>query len=326
MSMTATMATTATQLPMPAGNPAGWPEEVLPIFERAITCQFATVTRRGTPLTYPAKAERARRNPRVALLFADPVGAGLADPPVVLVQGLATVRDADLQANADRYARLSLAKLPGAYRGTPRFLLRRQAWYFARIWVEVTPLRILWWPGGRTDEAPRRWEAPAGTRAAESDPAPPGRAPAPWKEAPADWRPRATEVVDRLGAPVLTVMDEAGFPVPLPTRGATLDAAGFRLELPSGSPCPAHGPACLTFHTHAEEFVGQENAVFVGQVAAEAGGTLFRVERGLGDFSLAGNALQRTRAFLGSGRRLAPRTEAEAARRGQPVPEVRLPR
>ncbi len=44
--MTATMATT-TQIPTLVSDPAGWPEEVRPIFERAITCQFATVTRRG---------------------------------------------------------------------------------------------------------------------------------------------------------------------------------------------------------------------------------------------------------------------------------------
>ena len=32
---------------------AGWPAEVRPILERAITCEFATLTKRGAPITYP---------------------------------------------------------------------------------------------------------------------------------------------------------------------------------------------------------------------------------------------------------------------------------
>src|SRR6476620_8237385 len=114
-------------------NPAGWPEELLPVFQRSITCEYASLTRKGEPvtwplnpymgedgrtldistgLTYPAKAERARRDPRVSLLFSDPLGSGLSDYPTVLVQGLATVKDADLQAGADRYARLAFLTFP----------------------------------------------------------------------------------------------------------------------------------------------------------------------------------------------------------------------
>jgi hypothetical protein len=72
----------------------------------------------STGLTYPAKAERARRDPRVCLLFADPVGSGIDAPPTVLVQGLATVRDCDLQANTDRYVRASMKRFPDAHEGT----------------------------------------------------------------------------------------------------------------------------------------------------------------------------------------------------------------
>ena len=165
------------------------------MFERSVTVEYASLTRDGTPvtvpttpylgaggetidvstgLTYPAKAERARRDPRVCLLFADPVGSGLDDPPVVLVQGLATVRDSDLQANTDRYVRVSMEKLPDVTKGQPRFVLRRLAWYYARIWIEVTPLHMRWWPSRDLDDAAAHLERRRGTAAPLSDPAPSG--------------------------------------------------------------------------------------------------------------------------------------------------------
>ena len=43
-----------TRKPAPSpGNPMGWPEELLPFFERAITVEYASLTRAGAPVTYP---------------------------------------------------------------------------------------------------------------------------------------------------------------------------------------------------------------------------------------------------------------------------------
>lgn len=50
------------------------------------------------------------------------------------------------------------------------------------------------------------------------------------------------------------------------------------------------------------------------------------MDRLLPDMSLTGNRLKAALGFLGKGRRLAPRLQAEAVRRGQPVPRIRLPR
>src|SRR4051812_36109608 len=192
----------------PSTNPSGWPEALIPVFERAITVEYTSLTRAVAPimtpltpflgadrrtldvstgLTYPAKAERARRNPRVCLLFSDPVGSGLDAPPVVLVQGQATVRDSDVQANTDRYVRLSLEKLPAAYDGVPKFLLRTMKPYFARSWTPVTPLRIWSCPSPSLDQPPDEWPAPAATAAPPPEPAPPGRQPSAWKEPPTGW-------------------------------------------------------------------------------------------------------------------------------------------
>jgi len=324
-------------------NPAGWPSEVVPLFERAITTEYATLTARGAPLTYPvtpyiaddgltldvstgltypSKAERARRNPKVALLYSDPVGTGLSAPPVVLVQGMAAVRDADLQANTDRYLRQSFKKVPEAYTGMPAFILRRMPWYFVRIWIQVTPQRILWWSEGDLDQQPERWEAPEDISVPKSDPAPQGKSPGSWKSGPTDWKSGANYAVQHLGNPVVSLVDGQGFPFPMRVRGATLTPDGFHFDIPAGQPTDLYGPACLTFHTHPEQFTGQQNMVFTGRV--EAAGT-FIVDRQVGDWSLAGSKLKATLDFMNNGRKLAPRLEEEARRRGQPVPKIQIP-
>jgi hypothetical protein len=87
-----------------------------------------------------------------------------------------------------------------------------------------------------------------------------------------------------------------------------------------------YGRACLTFHTHAETFSGQENVVLVGAAEPVDGGVHVRVERALPDWSLTGGRFRQMRTFLGNGRVLAPRLAGEAARRNQPVPTVRRSR
>jgi hypothetical protein len=90
-----------------------------------------------TGVAYPAKAERARRDPRVGLLFWDPTHSGLTSTPLVLVKGLATVKDADLQANTDRY-------LGTRARHMVEFPLS-ETWYWPRIWTLIAPLEIWSW-------------------------------------------------------------------------------------------------------------------------------------------------------------------------------------
>ena len=67
-------------------KPITWP--VTPYYRPGDPCIDVT-----TGLGYPKKADDARANPLVSLLFSDPTGSGLQDPPIVLVQGSADVDD-----------------------------------------------------------------------------------------------------------------------------------------------------------------------------------------------------------------------------------------
>ncbi len=324
-------------------QPTAWPEALLPVFEQAITTEYASINRRGAPLTYPvnpdlaeegrtldvstgltypSKAERARSNPKVALLFSDPVGMHLHQPPVVLVQGMAAVRDADLQANTDQYIRQSFKKFSQTYTAMPPFLLKRQQWYFTRIWIQVTPLHILWWPEGNLERQPECWDAPQDLPIPASDPAPQGKIPGAWTKGPQDWQTGAAYALQRMGTPILTVVDGQGFPLPMRVRTAAITSTGFHADLPAGLPANSKGPACLTFHTHPEQFTYQENMVFTGTVEPDGS---FTVERQIGDFSFSKSKLKSLWVFMSNGRKLAPRLSEELRRRRQTAPIIHLP-
>src|SRR5262245_30721533 len=110
------------------------PSEVREAFQRFITCEYVTIDAQQQPIVwpvtpyyrdggsaiaiptglgYPKKADDARRNPHVAVLFSDPTGSGIGSGVQVLVQGTAEVDDRDLAANRERYWRESWDKLPG---------------------------------------------------------------------------------------------------------------------------------------------------------------------------------------------------------------------
>src|SRR5204863_8652401 len=127
------------------------------VLTSAMVCEFATVSAAGLPIdtpllcqvdpgspkvsvttgmAYPAKAERARRRPRVGLTVE--VSAG----PVIAMAALAGVLDRDVDANAARYARLCAPILPSIGGGRRWEVLREAPWYWSRIFIECLPVSI----------------------------------------------------------------------------------------------------------------------------------------------------------------------------------------
>jgi hypothetical protein len=284
------------------------PQDVQQVFDRFITTEYTTVDPQGQPITwpvtpyyrpgdpqisittglgYPKKAEDARLNPQVSLLFSDPTGSGLERPPAVLVQGMASVDDADLKANRERYARESLEKLPATKDMYPPKLVQRLfGWYFTRIYVHIRPERVYVWPEGDFGREPELYgshveEVRSGHSEAPEVPLPEavgGSAP---------WDDRLRELGQRYKTAVVSLLAPDGFPIS--TRvPIELDEAANRIRLkasPLGVPL-APCRACLTAHEHHPDFVWQVNFQVRGNLIREDGAWSIVPRRLIGGFEL----------------------------------------
>ncbi len=149
----------------------GVPAEVGAVVRDFRSCEFSTLARDGTPVTWPTmpffeaeerrflitssvglaqKALNVRRDSRVAMLFSNPTGSGLISPPHVLIQGDAEAPE-ELGRMDERFepmTRLLFERQPvgltlmGAIPGALRHL---GDWYCWRVLIYVRPRRIRWW-------------------------------------------------------------------------------------------------------------------------------------------------------------------------------------
>jgi hypothetical protein len=151
----------------------------LDVIDGYFTCEFSTLARDGSPQTWPVsprllpdgrfvlctsiglpqKAFNIRRNPKVSLLFSEPMGSGIAEPGAVLIQGDATAEDrivSDMSSNPELAALLeTVAKRQPAGAFWSSWLGRRLFWgYYLRIVIYVTPRRALYWPERDFTRAP----------------------------------------------------------------------------------------------------------------------------------------------------------------------------
>ena len=317
---------------MSIGWPETLPDHVLDLIRSASFAQYTTVSAAGVPidtpvlifpsenlqtinlatgLSYPAKAERARRNPRVGLLI-----EGGPSEPVISIAGMGAVRDSDLQGNVDRY----LVEAAYSLAHDPDWSLARQAvWYWTRIIVEITLASVMWWDSPASmDQPPRRWDALAGTVFPGSDPLPPGKngEAAKWEQRP--WQQLAMQALEREVPGHLSVIDAEGFPRPLRAQAIAITESGFTCDMPLGIPWKIVGKACLTFGG-IETFVGEACTLASSRIAMQ-------VERSLPIFPMTQDMKQLWEPTDNTREQLMRRLREETQRRGQPIPAIALDR
>lgn len=314
------------------------PSEVQAVFDRFVTTELTTIDRSGQPITwpvtpyyspgapcidlttglgYPKKANDAKANPLVSLLFSDPTGCGLSNPPMVLVQGCADVDDRDLERNRERYFRESIEKLPGIAKLHPPAPVRRLLdWYYARIYIHVRPERVYVWPDGDVGREPRLYDAHMEeVRSGHSEE--PGRFHADPAGGASDWHPRLKELGTTYPTAVLSFVSPDGFPFSarVPVR---VDEASRWVRIEgelTGIPLQS-GLACLTAHVHDEQFAWQKNFQVRGDLLFSENHWVLVPRKLVGGFELPSSRLAALRANAAKARRFRRTAKREMARRG----------
>jgi hypothetical protein len=309
------------------------PADVQAVFDRFLTTELTTVDRAGQPITwpvtpyyrpgdpsidvttglgYPKKADDARGNPLVALLFSDPTGSDLRDPPMVLVQGSADVDDRDLERNRERYARESAEKLPGVTKLLPPEPFRRFLdWYYTRIYIRVRPERVYVWRDGEPELYDTHMEE---VRSGHSE------EPARFHAAPEGgggaWHPRVTELGTTFPTAVLSIVSPDGFPFAIRVPfWSDHDNRGIRIGAPpEGAPLQP-GLACLTAHVHDARFSWTKNFQVRGDLVARDDAWALIPHRLVEGFEAPASRLAMLRANAGKAIRFRRTAKRELARR-----------
>lgn len=163
------------------------PQDVQSTIRAFRACEFTTISKSGSPVTWPVsayyaadqnvfllttsiglpqKAYHIRRNPKVSLLFSDPFVSGLTRPPAVLVQGDAAAPD-EIYTSPNASAGLRAYWLESIFSRQPASdiishnpLMRRlMDWYYMRIVIMITPRSFTWWPNCDFSQPAQRIEA-----------------------------------------------------------------------------------------------------------------------------------------------------------------------
>jgi hypothetical protein len=254
------------------------------LLSRYRTCEFATITRSGVPAAWPAvclvapdarsivlttciglplKAFNVRRDPRVALLFSDPTGAGPDALPQVLVQGTAVCPDEIRTSPAgleDYWTQLAERQPSSRALSSSTLMHPVLDFYYMRLVITVTPETV-------TVRPPLVRTQP---------PAAPGR----MKKDGSVFGQVARRLSSYQDAVLATVPD-AGLPdlrrVRVTSRSAQRDL--HRVDATDPTATLPSGPANLLFHGHDAQIDQLRQIGVFGELTQDSAGAGFRPDR-----------------------------------------------
>jgi hypothetical protein len=230
------------------------------------TCEFATVTKRGTPIAWPVvtwqrpdgalvvttsigipqKAINVRRTPEVAMLFSDPTASGLTDPPQILVQGTAGCPDeivTDVGGLSEYWTKL-MQRQPSSKSFGSLVGRRVMDFYYMRLIITVTPTVVSTRPAVRTETPLSKTDLAKAERTT------------PFGQV-------ATRLPDYRSG-VLAAFDDAGTPTLLRVLPSGHRSGGVLLLDVPGDVDLRPGPASLLCHKHDDELASQNSFVVTG--------------------------------------------------------------
>lgn len=311
------------------------PDDVADVLARYFTTEYAYQTPKGEPLcwpvtpywypdrkvlaiatgvAYPNKAVYAQANPKISMFFSDSKRSGMEHPPI-LVQGLATVLDQDVQANTDRYIREIRAKFGLAKLGMNSVSVRLMDFYLPRLWVEMTPVRVVVFdsPIRLFGDSLNAWpslELGAMTKSTEAS-----------QNGLDEGEHHALErVTSECSSPVLTVIGPDGHPWCERRAVMNVESSG-ELRLTEGEVLIPPGPAVLTFHRNTLLGVRLHAYMVRGRVMRD-NTFAFKPSKLVNFF---GNGAVFPLSLIPSVPKLRRRLSRELARLGQPAPKLRIP-
>nr|BFD87948.1 hypothetical protein StreXyl84_73490 [Streptomyces sp. Xyl84] len=285
----------------------------LDVLDAYRTCEFATLGRDGTPAAWPTavrrkkdgtlllttslafaqKALNIRRDGRVALLFSDPTGTGLTEPPQIFVGGRAECPE-EIRTGpegAEDYWRMLFERQPHSRSYVSAPARWTMDWYYLRLLITVTPEQVIVRPplGAPSHD----------TRAHDGS-----------------SRLTGAAQLAAYASAVLAARDDSGAPVLARVRPRATDT-GYALRVPAD--CAAvPGPASLLVHRHDHLMNHMHNALVRGQLKESDDGLLLVPDKvvepmGSGRASDALGLLRRTKRA----------TDRYLERRGLSRPKVR---